>query len=483
MGALIAAVERKGKDISETAVKMLQALRHRGADASGLASTRGVTIRESLEELQKEQLDSNVLIGHNFARILPRDIAQPLQTRDFSLVFNGRLFPTPRKSEAEFMVEKLANVEDKSGYIIRRFNGDYAFAIAREGRIAAGRDSVGACPLYFGENRDLCAVASERKALWKIGITKVKSFPPGKSAEINAKGFSFKTVKTITQPASQRLGMETAAQHLKQAMLKSTKARVSDVEKVAVAFSGGIDSSITAFLSKLCDVDVHLVCVALENQKETAFAERAAEALDLPFHYAEYSFGDVEETFPRVLWLIEEADPVNVAIATPIFWAAEQAAKLGFRVLLAGQGGDELFAGYHRYIEDYRRHGSAGLQTRLYQDVASSYETNFQRDNKVCAYHQVELRMPFADWDVIQLALSLPAELKIASSTDPLRKRVLRKTAKELGMPKFITEKPKKAIQYTTGVNQALRKLAKRESLTLREYVEKAFLKTYEMLG
>lgn len=482
MGALITVVDKKGADVSSVAVTMLKTLAHRGSDAFGLASPHKVVIKNAVEKLQKIDLNSNILIGHNLAKNLSRDKAQPLQSQDFAFVFDGRLFPAPSKSEVDFVLEKLAAVENKAVEIIQRFNGDYVFAQARGDEIVVGRDVVGACPLYFGENKTLCAVASERKALWKIGITKTSPFPPGNFAVVSEEGFRFKTAKVITQPSLQKLGMKTAAQQLRQVLLQSTKEHVSDVKEVAVAFSGGIDSSIIAFLAKLCNVDVHLVYVTLEEQKETAFAERAARALNLPLHLATYSLDDVEEDLPKILWLIEEPNPVSASIATPIFWVAEQSAKLGFNVLLAGQGGDELFGGYHRYLEDYARHGLVGLQKKLYQDVVSSHESNFQRDNKVCAFHKVELRMPFADWKVIQLALDMPADLKIASSKDALRKRVLRLTARKLGLPKFITEKTKKAIQYTTGVNQAIRKLAKKEGLTLREYVEKVFWKTCKML-
>jgi len=482
MGALIAAVSKKGTNVSDSAIEMLETLSHRGSDAFGIASLHEVSVKRTLEELRKEALDSYALIGYNLAELLPRDRAQPVQDRGFAFVFDGRLFPAPSKSEVEFLVEKLEAVGDKADQLIRGFNGDYVFAIAEDDTIVVGRDAVGACPLYFGENEDVGAVASERKALWRIGIENVNPFPPGRLAVLNKEGFSFKTARTITQPSLQKLDMEAAAQQLKHVLLQSTQERVSDVEEAAVAFSGGVDSAIIALLTKLCHDDTHLICVTLEGQEETDFAERAAKALGLSLHTAVYSVDDVEETLPKILWLIEEANPVNASIAIPVSWAAEQSAKLGLRVMMAGQGGDELFGGYHRYLEEYARGGSVGLQRKLYQDVVASHESNFQRDNKVCASHRVELRMPFVDWNVIKLALSLSAELKVTSPKDTLRKRVLREAGKKLGAPEFIAEKPKRAIQYTTGVIQAMKKLAKKEGLTLRKYVEKSFLKAYKKL-
>jgi asparagine synthase (glutamine-hydrolysing) len=478
MGALIAVVHKNRESAFTTAIEMLGMLSHRGSDSFGIASSREVVIKNALEELRRERIDSEILIGQGFAQLLQRDKTQPVQNNDSTLVFEGRLFPPPAKGEVDFAAGKSLHVKEEAVRFIRRFEGSYAFATAVGREVIVGRDAVGTCPLYFGENREVCALASERKALWKVGINETDSFPPGKLALVDKTGFHFRAAKVIAQPPVKRVSMQHAAQQLKEALVQSTKARVSDVEEVAVAFSGGVDSSVVASIARTCNVDAHLIHVTLRETDETDFANRAAEAVGLPLHVAKYTLRDVEAILPTVLWLIEEPNPVNVSIATPVFWVAEQAAKLGLSVLLAGQGGDELFGGYKRYLEDYEEYGLAGLQTRLYKDVMSSHVMNFQRDNKVCAFHKLELRMPFADWGVIKLALSLPARLKIASPRDELRKRVLRQAAKNLAIPEFISEKPKNAIQYTTGVNQAIKRLAKKEGLTVREYLEEVFRKT-----
>ena len=478
MGALIAIAHKNCENVFTTAIEMLSVLSHRGSRSFGIASPHEIIIKNALENLRSERTRSGVLIGQNFAQLLQRDKVQPVQSHDSTLVFEGRLFPPPAEGEVDFAARRSLYVEDEAIRFIQKFDGSYTFATAADNSIVVGRDAVGTYPLYFGESKDVCALASERKALWTAGIENTDSFPPGKMALVDKTGFHFKTAKTITQPPVQRVGIQRAAQQLEDVLVQSTNARVSDVEEVAVAFSGGVDSSVIASIARACNVDVHLIYVALEETNETHFANRAAEALDLPLHVAQYTLKDVEAILPTVLWLIEEPNPVNVSIATPIFWVAEQVAKLGLSLLLAGQGGDELFGGYKRYLEDFGEDGLAGLQTRLYEDVTSSHIVNFHRDNKVCAFHKLELRMPFADWRVIELALSLPVRLKIASPKDELRKRVLRQTAKNLAIPEFISSRPKKAIQYTTGVNQAIRRLAKKESLTMREYLEDAFRKT-----
>ncbi|UCG35993.1 MAG: hypothetical protein JSV64_05010 [Candidatus Bathyarchaeota archaeon] len=471
MGALAAVVGKRCTNISDVLILMLQTLEHRGVSACAVAMPDQITMKENLQQLKQESIEASALIGQNSYDILPTDEAQLILENNFSFALEGRLFPTISRSELESIIQDLEHNRDKSTHLIRELSGDYVFAINEKNGVVVGRDPIGSCPLYFGENKSFSAVASERKALWRIGITQTYPFPPGKSATITQKGFHFKNAKAIKQPCLQKITMKTAVEKLKSTLYHSTMERVSDVENTAIAFSGGIDSSIIAYLAMQSDSDPHLIYVSMENQEETAFVKRAANALRLPLSFAEYSIEDLEIDLPKVLWLIEDSSPLQASIAAPLFWAAEQTAKLGFHVLMTGQGADELFGGYHIYLKEYAKHGHDGLQKKIFTDLISSHERNMQRDNKVCAFNKIELRMPFVDWETIHLALSLPTKLKIRSTVDPLRKRILRRLAREIGVPRFIAEKKKRAIQYTTGVNKALKKLAKKRRLTLRRYL------------
>ena len=483
MGSLITVVSKNGIGIFDVAIVMLEALEHRGSDAFGVGSSLSAVSKPTLSELQEVGFDSPIMMGHGLAGNLFNDKNQPIKERDFTIIFEGQVYPIPQESSVSFVVEELRNIKgmkNKALHIIQRFNGAYVFAIAENNKVVVGRDPLGIYPLYLGESEDYCAVATERKALWRIGIAETRSFPPGCLAYITKKGFSFETGRLLTQPPMQELGIVAAARQLKDLLLQATTDCTSYVKDVVIAFSGGLDSSIVALLASLCNLEVHLIYVSLEGQEETTFAEQAADALDMPLRLVEYSAQDIVEVLPEVIWLIEEPNPVNASIAVPMFWVAKQVSKHDFNILISGQGADELFGGYHRYLHEYAQHGSIGLRERLFRDVISSADTNFPRDNKLCTSQKIELRMPFADWNVTQFSLSLPTTLKVTSPTDVLRKRVLRKMAEDLGLPKVITEKAKKAIQYTTGVNHAIRKFAKKEGLTIRQYIQAIFLKGLE---
>ena len=479
MGAMVAAVSRKNRNVTPEVFVMLRALTHRGTDAHGVATPNLAIITKSIDKLTVENIKSNVALGHNFSRILPEDRPQPILGDDFSFVFEGRSF-FPYNTDADKITSMLRpNPQRSAQRLINELEGSYAFAVATSNRVIVGRDAVGTYPLYYGKNSDICAIASERKALWAIGMRRVKSFPPGNLAIINEHGFLFTPIKTIPRPPTRSIGMKIAVKRLHELLLESVEKRVKDLNEVAIAFSGGLDSSIIAALAKACGVNVRLISVGLEGRPELRWAEEAAEALGMPLHLQTYTVNDVERILPRVLWLVEEPNIMKVGVAIPMYWVAENAWKLGCRILLAGQGGDELFGGYRRYVESYLRFGVVAVEDMMYRDVLMSYETNFQRDYQVCAFHGVELRLPYTDYGVTCFALSLPIDLKIESIKDTLRKRVLREMARAIGIPLPIAERAKKAVQYATGVNKALRELARKRGIGLKGYIETVFQGVY----
>jgi asparagine synthase (glutamine-hydrolysing) len=459
MGAIAVAVNKKGEDAVATVIEMLRLLRHRGADSISLATSTSTLESQSINELEAKRLTSNIAAGQNHSlNLAGKNLSHDLvKKRGCQLLFEGQLFPPTQI-----------------------FDGSYAFAQVFCDKIIVGRDMFGTAPLYYGENPTYCAVASERKALWKLGMKDVHSFPPGNSAIMSGKGFAFKpNARALKSTPQRRISLEKAASHLQKLLLESTRERLADIDEVAVAFSGGLDSAVIAALAQKCVPKAFLVTVSLENQPELQPAEKAAEILGLPFHLKTYRIADVERVLDKVLWLIEEPNVMKASVAIPFFWAAENTSKIGCKVLLAGQGADELFGGYHRYLSQYRREGAEAVQHSMFNDLMRSYEVNFQRDEPVCAYHRVELRLPYVDYEVASFALSLPLDQKIGSSADVLRKKVLRQAAKNLGLPDSLVNRPKKAIQYATGVDKALRALARKKDLKEQDYVELIFEKVY----
>lgn len=396
-----------------------------------------------------------------------------------AVFFDGRVYsPNLGASGTEIIAKKLEQADGvkASEAFLEEVEGDFSFMIAEAERIMAGRDPVGVKPLYYGENKHVAALASNCKALWKLGIDEVRSFPPGHVALVSREGFKFKPVKTFVYAQPKTVTMQEAAETLQKLLEKSIRRRVWGTREVAVAFSGGLDSSVVAFLAKKCQANVHLVHVSLEDRPETEEAKKAADALNLPLQVHLFREEDVEKIVSKVVALIEEPDPVKASIGVPFYWTAEKTAEAGFKVLLAGQGADELFGGYQRYVNEYLLHGAERVRKTMFDDVVRIHESNIERDVKICSFHNVELRLPFASYQLAEFAVALPVELKIERRAGSLRKLVLRKVAENMGLPSSIAEKPKKAVQYATGINGALKKLAKKQKATVTEYINKLFL-------
>lgn len=433
---------------------------------------------KSRANLRKQNTNSPIIIGCAFPRSHSTSDLHYFKLNDAAMILDGTLyspFETPLKQST---LEKMRNLNPiiLGGTILKKTEGDFSFMMADDDKIVAGRDTIGVQPLYYGENRTIVAFASNRKALFKLGIETPQSFPPGNMAVATSRGLEFTMVKSITYSKTEPITMQKAAKNLQKLLEQSVKMRVMGVKRIAIAFSGGLDSSLIAALAEKCDANVCLFHVSLENRHETLEAKKAAEALKLPIQTHLYKKSDVETVLPLVVGLVEENDPVKSSIGVAMYWVAQKAAEAGFNVLLAGQGADELFGGYKRYVDQYLSHGEEEVRKTLYEDVRKLYETNIERDIKICNFHDIKLRLPFATYQIANFALKLPTELKIERKQDSLRKLVLRRVAENLNLPTSISKKPKKAVQYSTGINNALRQIAKSQKTTLKEYIDRIFV-------
>ncbi len=442
----------------------------------GLITPKKGLLEKNVEIIKKQGLKSSTVTGYVTSKPKSMSDYEHLQLDASALLFEGRVYsPVPKTAVTEQSAKEPQHCEAALQTIIQQTDGDYSFLMLKEGWIAAGRDPIGVQPLYYGENRDITALATNRTALWKLGIENPLSFPPGNLAFVNKEGFKFKPIKTLTYQEPAQTTMDDAAKHLQVLLEQSIQRRVQGLKEVAVAFSGGLDSSLVAFLASKCGVKVNLLHVSLENQDETEEAIEAAEALNLPLQVDLFKDSDVEKTLPKVVELIEEPDPIKAGIGVPFFWVAEKTVEAGFKVLLAGQGADELFGGYQRYVNECCKEGGETARKTMFNDVVRIHESNLERDMKITSFHDVELRVPFGSFDLAEFAISLPVELKIERKVDTLRKLVLRKAALNAGLPAKIVDKPKKAVQYSTGTNNAIKRISKNHEKTVNEYITELF--------
>ncbi|MEM3506585.1 MAG: asparagine synthetase B [Candidatus Bathyarchaeia archaeon] len=478
MGAIVAILyksEEFSKDIWLTLKTMMEILKHRGSDCFGCATIKEKIISKSINDVEKLN-SSQVAIGYNLSIIIPeKDVPQPYEFDDSRLIFDGRVFPALNIPDVEYVIKFFNGkfLKEKLFEFINSIEGSYAIVLLdKDGKIFVARDPLGLKPIYYGEDSNKFAIASEKKALWRIGIKKAFSFPPGNVCEISKNGVSFKEVKSLKFKHELSISLEKAIENLDRIFSKSILKRTLDISKLAIGFSGGLDSVLLAHVINKHELETKLIAVGLEEFCDFEYPIKVAEELGLQVLTQSFSFDDVRKDLRKVLWYIEDPNPIKVSIAIPIYWICKTMERLKLKSLFLGQGSDELFGGYYRFLS-YLKKSEKALQEAFEKSLKESYKMNFERDEKVCSSNKVELRLPFMDLELIEFSLSLPIQFKIAGVKDNYRKIILRKWAEALGLPKYVAWIPKKAIQYSTGVWKALKIIAKEYGIDLNYYLSK----------
>jgi asparagine synthase (glutamine-hydrolysing) len=234
--------------------------------------------------------------------------------------------------------------------------------------------------------------------------------------------------------------------------------------RVGLLFSAGLDSSLLAWIMRDLgrEKDLTLYTSGLEGCVDLECVNRVKEEFEVRTRI----IGEEElmNYVRKVIYAIEDWNPMKVSVGLPLYAACEAAGDAGLKVVLSGQGADELFAGYHRYLNM----SVDDVEKALITDIQRIAEVNLERDDAVAMASALELRVPYLDKEVVEIALGIPMDYKIK---DGRRKHILRLIARRKGVPDFIVKRHKKAIQYATGVEKALRKLAREEGKTLEEFL------------
>ncbi len=464
MGYIAAAVNKHGEDASETILTMLQAASTNPAQSYGVADHRNTETGKTPDFTSHDNplllASKNIFSG--------RYPSEPLHQGDHSLVFNGILLDT-MEPDSLSAADTLKNNPAKGiQTLISQRTGAYAVAAITKDSIFAGIDYIGTIPLYYGENKDYRAVATNKKMLWSINIEPTP-LKPGQIIKITEKNTTTTQVKTLETPRIQ----STTPEKLHKIMNETSREYAIKTPHATVAFSGGIDSLLTAYYLQQNNVEPDLIWSGLENQGEQRLAQEAADHLGLRLIIDTHTIEDVEETLDTIITSVEEPDPVKTGIAYPFHWASKKTYELGYTTMYSGNGADELFAGYMRYLEKYQK--GIDPSRDLLEDVANSYLQNFHRDTKTCLDQGVRLLLPYTQPRLIEYGLSIPIEQKLPETRDQPRKKILRELAKTQGIPEKLADRPKKAAQYSSGVNKTLVKIAKQRGLSLRELTEKRY--------
>lgn len=398
------------------------------------------------------------------------------QTRTTLVTLNGSFYGTQAETGAGHVLSRVNRQRPQRALreLIREVGG-FVGLVGRGDGLYAFRDVNGLKPLYFMQSPHFTAFASERKALWRVGLNNPAPVPPGAMVRLSRGGVTTNQVARFSRPREKRMTFEQAASTVNRLLSRSIRRIMSRAGKVCVAFSGGLDSALAAALAKRVSGEVEAISVGLAGSPEIATVENLADQLGIKITLEIFPSDSVEEYVRRLLWLIEEPNMMKLSVAIPLHWAAMVAARRGCNIMLCGQGSDELYGGYNKYAATLRLGGRRALSDQLYASVTEASTVNYERDDQATSTFPVEIRTPFADPDLIRFSLTIPSGFKVKDGDDVTRKWVLRDVAREVGLPDEIVWRRKKAIQHGTGVEKAILKIAKSRGLKPEEYLLKIF--------
>jgi asparagine synthase (glutamine-hydrolysing) len=406
--------------------------RHRGPDWSGVyAEPRCLLVHERL------------------AIVDPAGGAQPLRSADgrLALAVNGEIYnhralerglPAPYAfqtgSDCE-VINALYLAHGAAG--IALLNGIYAFALwdAAEGRALVARDPLGVCPLYWGHDGDARLwVASEMKALARH-CGDVAAFPPGHvydSATGELTGFHARDWRDYDAVAGKRVPPEALRAGFEQAVHRQL---MTDVP-YGVLLSGGLDSSLVAacaarFARQRVEDDdrgeawwprLHSFAIGLDGSPDLAAAEVAAKALGTVHHGFTYRFEEGLDALPDVIRHVESYDVTTVRASTPMYLLARRIKAMGVKMVLSGEGSDEIFGGYLYF---HKAPDARAFHDECVRKLDALHLYDCARANKAMMAWGVEARVPFLDLEFLDLAMRMDAAHKMVSP-GRIEKAVLR---------------------------------------------------------
>ena len=219
----------------------------------------------------------------------------------------------------------------------------------------------------------------------------------------------------------------------------------------AILFSGGLDSSLLAKICLDTGLKPTLISVYMRGSIDAEHTKNAKKNFDTPYIEKHIDTSEVNTYTKEVVELIGGENFIDVSIGVPLYAGFKQALESGFKAVMVGQGADELFLGYHRYLR-------MGRDERASANRFDVENINIQRDITLAGAFGLTLIAPYFDEAVVKFGLTIPVENKIKNR---VRKHVLREVAKKRGLPEIIWSREKKAIQYSTGVDKVVRKVLK----------------------
>jgi asparagine synthase (glutamine-hydrolysing) len=381
------------------------------------------------------------------------------------------------RSAAEIVAYLLAeryqgNLVDAVKQVSPVLDGEFCLAASDGKQVVLMRDSAGLRPAFYAENNQLLAFASRKTALWEIGLRNVKPLRAGMVASFSKGDITVDEAHSLNKMDIQiNITDLTEAVNTYCALLRvAVEKRLFNVSKVAALVSGGVDSCLIAKLvsdmSAMRGIELTTYTAGVEGSTDIEYAQRFAKEMGLEHKVRRLSQNEIESYIPQVAAAVEERDLVQIEAGIGVYAAVEMASRDGLKVIFSGQGPDELWGGYSWYPQVIAKDGYDGLIKNMWDDLERADVETFDRENRIAMTHGVEKVFPYADIEVVKLAMSVSPQLKITSAEDRVGKHPHREAAKRLGLPALYADRSKDAAQHGTGVHDTLDAIARKNGFT-----------------
>lgn len=439
--------------LRKLSLEMSQRQRHRGPDWSGVFVD-----------------ESSVLVHERLAIVDPASGSQPLRSRDgaLALAVNGEIYNHRELRAAsgyDFTTGSDCEVinalyREHGSDFVQHLNGIFAFALwdAEAKRYLIARDPLGVCPLYWGHDAAgrLC-VASEMKSL--VGLcSDVDIFPPGHVYDSSTKALT-KYWKTPWREYEATEGREISPAALREAFEQAVHRQMMTDVPYGVLLSGGLDSSLVAAVAaqyarrRIEDDDrgeawwprLHSFAIGLEGSPDLAAAEIAGKALDTVHHGFTYTFDEGLDALPEVIRHIETYDVTTIRASTPMYLLARRIKAMGVKMVLSGEGSDEIFGGYLYF---HKAPSARDFHEETVRKLDALHSFDCLRANKSMAAWGVEARVPFLDLEFLHTSMAIDAKAKMVGARG-IEKAMLRE-AFDGALPDSILWRQKE--QFSDGV-------------------------------
>lgn len=453
--AAIFNVKEQTKQLRDKALYMARKIRHRGPDWSGIYAG-----------------GSAIMVHERLSIVDPESGGQPLYSPDKKVVLavNGEIYnhrSIRQRFEGKYHFSTcsdceviLALYQERGLDFLDELNGIFAFALYDEARdeFLIARDPIGVIPLYIGhddEGRIYCA--SELKALEGV-CSSYEPFLPGhmySSREgkmvrwYKRKWFDYDEVVKNPVPSSElREGLEEAVK----------RQLMSDVP-YGVLLSGGLDSSVISaiakkYASRRIETDgvseawwprLHSFAIGLEGSPDLAKAKEVADYIGTVHHEIHYTVQEGIDALKDVIYYIETYDVTTVRASTPMYLLARVIRSMGIKMVLSGEGADEVFGGYLYF---HKAPSARAFHEETVRKLSKLHLYDCLRANKSLAAWGVEGRVPFLDKEFLDLAMAINPEEKMCPG-NTIEKKIVRQAFEDM-LPESIVWRQKE--QFSDGV-------------------------------